>query len=287
MAEGIDLSAPVDPSGGNDAAPRGVLDRHLCRVGGLNQNYASPSGTLYHIQIEDRGPVVDPVIETEVRRVNVIVYANYGEPNARIIHGRDHDFPDLRTHEHNRLIEQRIQALAADARRVIEEAEARLIRRIKALISDYHRTRDEAAKKEFEEANATFPFLFSRAWSELRQERARPAAGGPAASPPAARERAEPIEPIPEDIVYPLDPTLREQVLEIERMLEELSRDLESLRAHGRADDILVQTCRKMAARAEETLRRQDGTGFNARRLEMTRSSLLTTWRQVRTRLPR
>ena len=56
-------------------------------------------GTLYHIQIEDRGPVADPVLEREVRRVNVIVYANYGEPNARIIYGRDHDFEDIRSQE--------------------------------------------------------------------------------------------------------------------------------------------------------------------------------------------
>jgi hypothetical protein len=94
-------------------------------------------------------------------------------------------------------------------------------------------------------------------------------------------------EPIPVDVVYPLDTALREQVFEIERMVEELNRDLESLRANGRADDILVQTCRKLAARAEESLRQQDGSDFNARRLEMTRSSLLTTWKQVRSRLSR
>jgi hypothetical protein len=260
------------------------LDRQLCRVGGLNQNYGSPTGTQYHIQIEDRGPVVDPVLETEVRRVNVIVYANYGEPNARIIHGRDHDFPDLRTHEQNRLVEQTIQALAADARLVIAETENRLVRRIKALIAEYHRTKNEGVKKEFEEANATYPFLFSRAWSELRQERARPAVGGPA-RPAAASVAAS--EPIPVDVAYPLDAALRDQVLEIERMIEEMNRDLESLRAHGRADDILVQTCRKLAGRAEESVRQQDGSGFNARRLEMTRASLLTTWKQVRSRLSR
>jgi hypothetical protein len=278
------LSVPVDPTGEKGALEeRGGLDRHLCRVVGLNQNYTSPTGTLYHIQIEDRGPVVDSVLETEVRRVNVIVYANYGEPNARIIHGRDHDFPDLRTHEQNRLVEQRIKMLAAEARSVIAEAETRLVRRIKALISEYHRTRQEGIKREFEEANAAFPFLFSRAWGELRQERARPAAAGETAAAPIS---VGSDEPIPVDVVYPLDTALREQVLEIERMIEELNRDLESLRAHGRADDILVQTCRKLAARAEESLRRQDGSDFNARRLEMTRASLLTTWKQVRSRLP-
>jgi len=282
------LSAPVGPSDGPNAEVRleaGNLNRQLCRVGGLNQNYASPSGTQYHIQIEDRGPVVDPVLETEVRRVNVIVYANYGEPNARIIHGRDHDFPDLRTREQNRLVEQKIKALAVEARVVITEAEDRLVRRIKGLIAEYHRTKNEGVKKEFEEANAIFPFLFSRAWGELRQERARPVAGGEPARAAPISAAAE--DPIPVDVVYPLDSALREQVFEIERMLEELNRDLESLRAHGRADDILLQTCRKLASRAEESLRQQDGSDFNARRLEMTRASLLTTWKQVRSRLAR
>ena len=92
------------------------LDRKLCQVVGLNQNYTSSAGTLYHVQIEDRGPLVDRVSEQPRRRVNLIVYANYGEPNARIIHGHDHDFDDIRSHEHNRFIEQRIQELAAEAR---------------------------------------------------------------------------------------------------------------------------------------------------------------------------
>ena len=48
---------------------------------GLNQNHSSRSGTSYHVQIEDRGPVFDDAAETWVRRVNVIAYANYGEPD--------------------------------------------------------------------------------------------------------------------------------------------------------------------------------------------------------------
>ena len=90
----------------------GPLDRKLCQVVGLNQNYTSATGTLYHIQVEDRGPVLDRVSEMEVRRVNMIVYANYGEPNARIIHGRDHDVPDVRTAAHNAFVSGRIQELA-------------------------------------------------------------------------------------------------------------------------------------------------------------------------------
>ena len=83
---------------------------------GLNQNHSSRSGTSYHVQIEDRGPVFDDATEEWVRRVNVIAYANYGEPTARIVYGKDHDFPDVRTHEHNRAVAQRIQDLAGEVR---------------------------------------------------------------------------------------------------------------------------------------------------------------------------
>ena len=70
----------------------------------------------------------------------MIVYANYGEPNARIIHGRDHDFPDLRTQEHNQAILGRIPELVAAAREIIEEKERKQVQRIKGLIREYHRT---------------------------------------------------------------------------------------------------------------------------------------------------
>ena len=45
--------------GGVRRDPSGRLDRKRCQVTGLNQNYVSASGTLYHVQIEDLGPVVD------------------------------------------------------------------------------------------------------------------------------------------------------------------------------------------------------------------------------------
>ena len=165
----------------------GILYRQTSWIGSdagsaaLNQNYTSSAGTLYHIQVEDLGPVIDRVTETEVRRVNVIVYANYGETNARIIHGRDYDFPDLRTHEHNETIQGRIPELAAAAREVIEEKEKKQVARIKGLIREYHRTKTEKAKRDFEEANGLFPFLFSRAWSELKRE--KEAADPPPAAP--------------------------------------------------------------------------------------------------------
>jgi len=283
---GSDLKRLAGP-GGSSEVPReppvpGVpLDRRLCQVVGLNQNYVSATGTLYHIQIEDRGPVLDRVSAREVRRVNVIVYANYGEPNARIIYGRDYDFPDVRAQEHNRHIEKQIPELASAARRTVEEKERRLVARIKRLIRDYYHSKDEATKKEFEEANALFPFLFSRAWMELREERSKGIAVPPQA--PSPRE-PEPEAP-PEDVLYPLDPELRERVIEIERIIIELGRDLQMLKARGIADDILLQTCRKLVSRAKEGLSGREATEFNARRLDMTRNSLMTTWRQVRSRL--
>jgi hypothetical protein len=257
------------------------LARHLCQVTGLNQNYTSRVGTPYHIQIEDRGPLLDAASELWVRRVNVIVYANYGEPNARIIHGRDHDFPDVRSQGHNRVIEQEIQELAVGARDIVEEREDRQIRRVKALLREYHVTKKEEAKREFEEINAFSPFVFSRAFSDLRQDKARSAMESVPEAP------AEPEAALVEvDTVYPLDAALRERVLEIERVAYELSEDVQQLKAKGRADDILLQTCAKLLGRARDNLR-SESPDFAARRLEMTRNSLVTAWRQVRALLLR
>jgi hypothetical protein len=255
--------------------PGEPLERSRCQVGGVNQNCTSRAGTPYHIQIEDRGPVLDRVSEHEVRRLSMIVYAKYGEPDARIVYGHDHDFPDLRTHEHNRFIEQKIQELAAHAREVIEEKEGRMVARIKALVREYYATKNEATKKEFEQANATFPFVFSRAWMELKADKG-------AAAPPPAPPGAD-IAP-PEEIVYPLDAEMRERVIEIERIIIELGQDLQRLKAQGGLDDILLQTCRKLVIRAKESLSGREPAEFSARRLDMTRNSLITTWRQVKSR---
>ena len=254
------------------------MERRLCQVGGLNQNYTSAAGTLYHIQIEDRGPILDRVSEIEVRRVNVIVYANYGEPNARIVHGRDHDFPDIRSQEHNRFVAQKIQGLAEEARLIVEEKEQRQVMRIKAAIREYYLTKDDEAKREFEETNALYPFLFSRAWRELKGERERNVAAA-AAPPPIVVEGPE------VDVVYPLDAELRERVIEIERIITEMGKDVEELKTRGIADDILLQTCRKLVARAQEGLSGKAATDFNTRRLDMLRNSLATTWRQVKSRM--
>jgi hypothetical protein len=283
------LTSPFD----RPAAPLGretTLDKHLCQVVGLNHNYSSAAGTLYHIQIEDRGPLVDRVSEKEVRRLNVIVYANYGESSARIVHGRDHDLEDVRTRGYNAFVTAKIQELAQEARAIIEDREQRQVFQIKCLIYGYYRNKNEQTKREFEEANALYPFLFSRAWHEIRQERAATAAAGAAATaaivPPPEPEPplVEPDAP-PTEVLYPLDPELRQRVMEIERVIIELGQDIQRLRVHGDADDILLQTCRKLVHRAKESLSGREPSEFNARRLDMTRNALITTWRQVRSRL--
>jgi hypothetical protein len=276
---------PAEPPGRETA-----LDKHLCQVVGLNQNYSSAAGTLYHIQIEDRGPLVDRVSEKEVRRLNVIVYANYGESSARIVHGRDHDLEDVRTRGYNAFVAAKIQELAQEARAIIEDREQRQVFQIKCLIYGYYRNKNEQTKREFEEANALYPFLFSRAWHEIRQERAATAAAGAAATaaivppPEPEPEVVEPEAP-PTEVLYPLDAELRQRVMEIERVIIELGQDIQRLRVHGDADDILLQTCRKLVHRAKESLAGREPSEFNARRLDMTRNALITTWRQVRSRL--
>jgi hypothetical protein len=243
---------------------------------GLNQNHSSRSGTAYHVQIEDRGPVFDDATEEWVRRVNVIAYANYGEPSARIVYGKDHDFPDVRTHGHNRTVALRIQDLAAEVRQILEEKETRQVGRFKQLLEGYYRSRDERLKREIEEANALYPFVFARAFQELKAERPAPA---------EAPSEAPAPEP---ETVYPLDATQRETVLEIERVAEELRRDLATLKARGAADDILQATCAKLLARAKDSLTRRDASSeFATRYLHMTRNSLVTACRQVRARVIR
>jgi hypothetical protein len=247
---------------------------------GLNQNHTSRSGTSYHVQIEDRGPVFDDATEAWVRRVNVIAYANYGEATARIVYGRDHDLPDVRTHAHNHDVGRRIQELASEVVELLEERELRQVTRIQKLLKRYYETRDEAIKREFEEANALFPFVFARAFQELKAERARSTAA--ASEPPGAASGAD-----GEEVVYPLDPALRDLVLEIERLAGELQRDVAALKALGGADDIVQATSAKLVARARESLSRRHGSDFAARHLEMTRNSLVTAYRQVRARLTR
>jgi hypothetical protein len=185
----------------------------------------------------------------------------------------------VRTQEHNRFVEQRIQEIAGEARSIIEERERREIVRIKGLIRDYYRTREESTKRAFEEANSVFPFLFSRAWRELKAQKSPPTP-----PPVAAPDQADDVRP-PTEVFYPLDTELRERVMEIERIIIELGQDLQRLKAQGDADDILLQMTRKLVLRAKETLSGREASDFNAKRLGMMRDSLMTTWRQVRSRL--
>jgi hypothetical protein len=284
---------------GSDASAGQPLERKRCQVGGRNQNYVSTAGTSYHIQIEDLGPTVDRALEEEVRRLNMIVYANYGEPNARIVHALDYDFPDVRTAEYNRVIEDRINELVAEAKAMIEQREWREVNRIKTLLREYYLTKDESAKREFEAANAQFPFLFSRAWRELKSERGQAATAAVAAPPeivPATetlgaasprdveREIDEAFSVLSDEVLYPLDVDMRQKVLEIERLIISLGKDLRELKQQGKADDILLQTCRKLVTRAKETIGGRDSE-FTVRRLETTANGLMTTWRQIRSRL--
>jgi hypothetical protein len=262
----------------------GLLARHLCRVTGVNRNLSSRSGTSYHVQVEDRGPVFDDASEEWVRRVSVIVYANYGEPSARIIHGQDHDLPDQRTHEHNEAVARRIQELAAEATRAIEEREDRQVSRLKSLLRGYHETRQETVRRELEETNTLYPFVFARAFQELKAERAPAEAGGETPAGPAAEDATAPAPP---ETVYPLDPAQREIVLDIERVARDMERNLAALEARGAGDDILRATCAKLLARARESLARHDGSEFAIRRMEMTRKSLVAAYQQVRARLNR
>ncbi len=294
------MSGPLPVDGGPNGRTPGrgePLEARLCQVVGVNQNYVSGTGTQYHVQVEDRGPLVDPVTEACVRRVNLIIYANYGEPNARIIYGHDYDWDDIRTSEYNRLMEDRIKELTAAAREIIEEKELRQIGRIKSLIRRYYHTKDDAVKREFEDANALYPFLFSRAWAELRRERdvrqIQARVEEPVPVPQAATVPPDDIsmlveaEPLPEaeDVLYPLDPELRERVIEIERVITDIDAGVVELKGRGAADDILVQTCRKLIARAREILAGKEPSEITTRRLDMMRQSLLTTWKQIQSRL--
>jgi hypothetical protein len=167
---------------------------------------------------------------------------------------------------------------------VVEEREERQVRRVKALLREYHQTKSEEAKREFEEINSFYPFVFSRAFCELRQEKGRSTVE-PVAEPMTEPPETEVVE-MEVERVYPLDAALRERVLEIERVAFELSEDVQQLKAKGRADDILLQTCAKLLGRARDNLR-SESADFAARRLEMTRNSLVTVWRQVRALLLR
>ncbi len=254
------------------APESGSLDAHLCQVGGLNANHSSSTGTPYHIQIEDLGPLLDRISDRQVRRLNIVIYANYGNVSARIVYSRDHDFEDIRTAEHNERIAGEIRDLAAGARTVIEEKERRQLDRIKELASRYHNTRDPGAKQELDLANKLFPYLVSAALAEIKGQRAVAKAETTGLTGPVLR-------------VYPADEEQRRMMVEIERMIRDVQSDLERLKGLGSADDIILQTFRKLVDRANDCLSGRLPSEFNVRRLELTRDGLMMTWRQVKSRL--
>src|SRR5260370_37420809 len=106
--------------------------------------------------------------------------------------GSAHASPAARPAEQNRQIELKNKIRAEGARRIIDEKEQRQVLQIKCLIREYYLTKDDAAKKEVEQANVLYPFLFARAWAELKQEDELPRTAVPAdrlaapARPPAA-----------------------------------------------------------------------------------------------------
>ena len=163
----------------------------------------------------------------------------------------------------------------------MEEREERQVRRVKALLREYHQTKSEEAKREFEEVNALYPFVFSRAFLELRQERGR-------AGPRRGRRR-RPAVPAPVGRPRSSTRSTRACASRSSRSSawrQSCPRTSSELKAQGRADDILLQTVRKRLGRARDNLYRKDSADFAARRLEVTRNSLVTTWRQVRAILP-
>jgi hypothetical protein len=279
-----------------------TLDPQRCRVGGLNKNYVSSAGTACHVQVEDYGPIVDRATEEYVRRVNLIVYANYGSPEARIVFGRDSDYPDVRTLEYNAVIQEQMNQLLVQAQATVEEMEQRELVLIRTSLGNRRQASDDELRAEFKECATLYPALFKRALTELRAYQARqgtlPAATAPAPAPQAAAPEAEAPpapEPVPEPVaspgvpasetVYPLDPETRRRVIEIEGLIVKLGQDFMRLKAYGLADDILLQRCKKLVDQARDEISRRRGGEMQSRLLDMTLDNLAKMWRQVRSQL--
>jgi hypothetical protein len=276
------MAEPEKPAAG---APQ--IDRQLCRVGGLNQNYASASGTPCHVQIEDYGPTVDRGSDEPVRRLNVIVYANYGTPGARIIYGKDYDYPDVRTSEYNQVIKDQMNQLVGQAQAVVEQMEQRELALIRSSLAARRHLPPDELRKQFKECAELYPALFRRAINELKTQAADAAAAAAEAPapPPVEEATAEPGVPASET-VYPMEPELRRRVIEIEAIIVKLGQDFMRLKAAGLADDILMQRCLKLVDQARASISRGGTTGdLQTRMLDMTLENLAKTWHQVRSQL--
>lgn len=260
------------------------LRRDLCRIGGVNHNHVSSTGTPYHIQIEDLGPVKDRVSGTEVRRLNMILYANYGTPRARIVYGRDHDLPDVRTVEYNLTVQQKMQELLGAARHTIESHEERQLLLIRTVIRERARMGSETARQAFDEYRSLYPFLAARALSEAREEERTGMQA--AATAPAVSSSLDAHGRALETVAYPLDDEMRRLVLDIENVIVRLGHDFLYLKASGKTDDVLFQACKGLVTRARRAISGREASDYNVRRLEMTLDGLVKIWMTgVRSRL--
>lgn len=258
------------------------LDRALCRIGGLNHNFTSGAGTPCHVQIEDYGPVVDRTSEQEVRRLNVIVYAGYGTPKARIVFGRNFDYPDVRTRDYNAIIKDQMNELVVMAQAELEQMEQRELACMRVWLTGRGASHDDELREDFQEFHDLYPAVFKRALAELRAGKI------PAAPPAPAAPKVEP-EPAPPppapaaDIAYPMDVERRRRVIEIEGIIIRLGDDLRRLKAEGGAYDLLVQRADRLVGKARETLgTRHSSEDVDLRLLDITLDNLAKISRQVR-----
>lgn len=275
----------------------GTLDPSLCRIGGLNQNFATSCGTPCHVQVEDYGPVVDRGSEQEVRRVNVIVYAMYGTPSARIVFGRDFDYPDVRTHDYNRTIKEQMHELVAQAQAETEQMEQRELTCMRAWMAGRNGEDDATLREEFREFAELYPAVFKRVLAERKAGAktatavAAPVKPEAPVAPPPAPARAPAAAPVPPptpaagDVLYPLDAERRRRVIEIEGVIARLDQDFRRLKSHGLADDLLQQRCRKLIEHARECISSHHTGTTDLRILDIALDNLGKTWRQIRSLL--
>ena len=129
-------------------------------------------------------------------------------------------------------------------------------------------------------ANKLFPYLVSGALAEIKEQRASAAPVPPKPSGTSGTSGTGPVLR-----VYPMDEEQRHTMLEIERMVRDVETDIDKLKERGSADDIILQTFRKLVDRANGIVSGRLPSEFNVRRLELTRDGLMMTWRQVKSRL--
>ena len=268
---------PIDDD--NPASDASLLPRHLCRVMGFNKNHSSRTGTLYHLQVEDLGPIFDEATEAWVRRLNVIAYANYGEPTARIVLRQG---PRPAGHAHSRAQPRRRAAHPRPGGRggARPRGEGRTT----------GRSREEPAR-------ALLPHARRRRQAGVRgSEPALPARLR--ARLPGAQGEPNPRRPKCRLRRPRLHPSKRWSIRSTRTSASSCSRSsawatscgatCRRSRRAGPPTTSCRPPARKLLARAKESLTRSDSPSeFAARYLDMTRNSLVTAYRQVRARLTR